>query len=178
MAKIEEYDKFMAMARQAQSKSTCIRGNVGAVIVKNGRFISDGYNHVPNDIIKCTSTEICFKNENGIKSGTLVDEKDCRALHAEQWAIINAAKSKIKEDISGATIFCTHHPCIKCALAIVAADIKEVVYQNDYPDNLAKDFLKMSGVKVIQYSYEIKTNFYPFNGSFKTIEQIYTKQEA
>lgn len=175
MTKIEvEYEKFMAMARQVQSRSTCIRGHVGAVIVKNGRMISDGYNHVPNDILKCTSTQICFKNENGLKSGTPVDEKDCRALHAEQWAIINAAKSKIKESISGATIFCTHHPCIKCALAIVAAEISEVVYENDYQDSLAKNFLKMSGVKVIQY----KTDFYPFNESVKAIEQIYTKQEA
>lgn len=177
MTKIEdEYEKFMAMARHVQSKSTCVRGNVGAVITKSGSFISDGYNHVPNDILKCTSTEICFKNENGIKSGTPVDEKDCRALHAEQWAIINAAKSKIKENISGATLFCTHHPCIKCALAIVAAEITEVVYENDYPDNLAKNFLQMSGVKVIRYSHE--TEFSPFNVSFKTLEQIQTKQEA
>lgn len=177
MTRIEdEYKNFMTMARRAQSKSTCIRGNVGAVIVKNSRMISDGYNHVPNDILKCTSTQICFKNENGIKSGTPVDEKDCRALHAEQWAIINAAKSKIKDGINGATLFCTHHPCIKCALAIVAADIKEVVYQNDYPDNLAKDFLKMSGVRVIRYSHEIES--YPFNISFNTLEQIKTTKEA
>lgn len=178
MVIIEESEKFMAMARHAQSKSKCIRGNVGAVIAKNGRFVSDGYNHVPNDIIKCTSTEICFKNENGIKSGTMVDEKDCRALHAEQWAIINAAKSKIKIDINGATIFCTHHPCIKCALAIVAADIKEIVYENDYPDNLSKKFLKMSRVKVVQYSQETKTKIYSYDRYFTEIEQIPVIKEA
>lgn len=147
----EKDEYFMSIARQEANKSRCVRRRVGAILVKNGKIVSKGYNGVPYDLIDCSSQVMCFKVANGIKSGAEVDEKNCRVLHAEQFAIVNAMKKTNIEPLTGATLYCTEQPCSKCALLIVAADIREVIYEHDYPDGFAKEFLRRAGVIVRQH---------------------------
>ena len=147
----EKDEYFMSIARQEANKSRCVRRCVGAILVKNGKVVSKGYNGVPYDLIDCSSEAMCFKGANGIKSGAEVDETNCRVLHAEQSAIVNVLQKRNREPLIGATLYCTEHPCSKCALLIVAADIHEVIFEHEYPDGFAKEFLRRAGVTVRQH---------------------------
>ena len=148
----ETDEHFMSIARQEANKSMCVRRRVGAILVKNGKVVSKGCNGVPSGLIDCSSEATCFKVANGIESGAEVDEKNCRVLHAEQFAIVNALKKRNREPLVGATLYCTEHPCSKCALLIVVADVHKVIYENDYPDSFAKEFLRRAGVTVRQHN--------------------------
>ena len=141
----DEY--FMRMAYLASTRSTCTRRKVGAVIVKDKRILATGYNGPPKGLAHCDVTG-CIREELNVPSGER--HELCRGLHAEQNAIIQAAVHGVS--IKDATIYVTNHPCVVCAKMLINAEIKEIVYAEGYPDDLAKLMLLESDIKVRQFS--------------------------
>ncbi len=127
--------RFMEMAETVGSWSSCFQDNrhVGAVIVKDKRVLTTGYNGAPSGITSCKDNGECLRRKMNIASGTRAEI--CYAVHAEQNAIIQAAKFGIC--IEGATLYCTHQPCVICAKMIINAGIKRVIYKEGYPDDFS-----------------------------------------
>ncbi len=140
---IDEY--FMELAAVVAKRSTCLRNQVGAVIVKDKRILSTGYNGAPRNLPHCLDIG-CIRQQNNIESGTR--HELCRAVHAELNAIIQAALHGVS--IEGATVYCTHQPCILCAKMLINANIEKVVFGMVYPDIEALKFFEKAGVKVEQ----------------------------
>jgi dCMP deaminase len=138
----DEY--FVEITRQVSTRSTCRRRHVGAVIVKDKRILSTGYNGAPSGFPHCDETG-CLREQWGIPSGER--QEICRGLHAEQNAIIQAALHGIS--VAGADFYTTHQPCITCAKMIINAGIRRVVSLEVYPDGLALDFLNQAGVEFV-----------------------------
>ena len=138
----DEY--FMEMAELTAKRSSCLRRNVGAVIVKDKRAIATGYNGAPMGLAHCEEKGGCLRQQLGVPSGQR--HELCRALHAEQNAIIQAAS--MGHAIEGGTIYITHQPCVICAKMIVNAGIKRIVVKEGYPDELAVEILDEAGLKV------------------------------
>jgi len=136
----DEY--FMKISALVAERSTCLRHNVGAVIVKGKRIMTTGYNGAASGMACCLELG-CLRDELGIASGTR--HEICRAIHAEQNAIIQAGIHGI--NIEGGVMYCTHTPCMICAKMIVNAGIKEFVSYHDYADEDARKFLIEAGVK-------------------------------
>lgn len=137
----DEY--FMTLANEVATRTTCMRRAVGAVIVKDKRILATGYNGVPSGLAHCGETG-CLREELGVPSGQR--HEICRGLHAEQNAIIQAARYGI--NIDGATIYVNTQPCVVCAKMLINSGITEVVYQNPYPDELAMSMLEEAGMKL------------------------------
>ena len=137
----DEY--FFQIAEQVASRSTCMRRQVGAVLVKDKRILSTGYNGAPRGISHCIDVG-CLRDELGVPSGER--HELCRALHAEQNAIAQAALHGVK--IDGATLYCTHQPCSLCAKMIINAGIVEVYFNEGYPDELATGLFAEAGIRV------------------------------
>ena len=133
-------DYFMHIARVVSTRSTCLRRQVGAVIVKGKQIVSTGYNGAPAGHAHCLEIG-CARV--GVPSGQR--SEICRAAHAEQNAINFAARFGIP--IEGATLYTTHHPCSWCAKSIVNAGIQRVVFGEDYPDPLAKEVLSIVEIR-------------------------------
>lgn len=138
---------FMKLANEVATRTTCLRRAVGAVVVKDNRILATGYNGVPSGLAHCAEVG-CLRQELGIPSGQR--NEICRGLHAEQNAIIQAAK--YGPVIEGAMIYVNTQPCVVCAKMIINAGIEEIVYQNPYPDELAMEMLEESGIKVRVFS--------------------------
>lgn len=142
---MNKWDKrFMEMAWLVSSWSSCYRDGrqIGAVIVKNNRILTTGYNGAPQNIKSCVEKGECMRDTLCIASGT--KHELCYAVHAEQNAIVQAAKLGLA--IDGATLYCTHQPCVICAKLIINSGISRIVYQNQYPDDFSIELLKESGV--------------------------------
>ena len=146
----DEY--FMQIAILVSSRSTCIRRKVGAIIVKDKRILTTGYNGVPRRLAHCREVG-CLREKMGIPSGK--NQELCRGLHAEQNAIIQAALHGIT--IQHSYLYCTEQPCITCAKMIVNAGIVKILYLNSYPDELARTILKEAGVEEINYEIKNKS---------------------
>ncbi|MFA5675647.1 MAG: cytidine/deoxycytidylate deaminase family protein [Christensenellales bacterium] len=147
---MDKWDKrFMDLTETISKWSSCFKDNrnIGAVIVRNKRILTTGYNGAPAGIKSCKEKGECLRIKNGIESGKR--HEMCYAIHAEQNAIIQAAK--IGVCIDGATLYCTHQPCVICSKMIVNAGITRVVYKNPYPDAFSQEILKEAGVKLIRY---------------------------
>jgi dCMP deaminase len=129
-------------------RSTCLRRSVGAIIVKDKRVLSTGYNGAPTSIKHCVETG-CLREELNVASGE--KHELCRGIHAEQNAIIQAAYHGVS--IKGATLFCTNLPCSICTKMIINAGINKICYQSGYADSLAEKMLKEAGVDVIKFDY-------------------------
>lgn len=145
-----KWDKrFMDMAKMVGSWSSCFQENrqIGAVIVRNKRIITTGYNGAPAGVMSCVERGECLRRKLNIPSGT--QHELCYAIHAEQNAIIQAAKLGIS--IEGATLYCTHQPCVICAKMIVNSGISRVVYREGYPDEFARQMLLEGGVKLEKF---------------------------
>ena len=140
---------FMEIAAVVAKRSTCLRSHVGAFLVKNKRILSTGYNGAPAGLEHCDSVG-CARE--GVESGTR--HELCRAVHAEQNAIIQAALHGI--GIEGAILYCTHQPCILCAKMMINARISRVVYEESYPDSTALQFLKQAGIEVARMSPSLR----------------------
>jgi len=140
----DEY--FMQMAELTAQRSTCLRRHVGAVIVKDRHIIATGYNGAPRGLKHCDELGGCLRQKLGVPSGQR--HELCRALHAEQNAIIQAAT--LGQSIEDGTIYVTHQPCVICAKMIINAGIKRIVVREGYPDELATEILDEAGIKVIQ----------------------------
>lgn len=129
------YDKaYLRMAKTWSELSHCARKQVGAIIVKDGMIISDGYNGAPSGF------DNCCENEDG--------ETHWYVLHAEANAILKVAKST--HNCSGATLYLTLSPCRDCSKLVVQSGIKRVVFINSYKDTSGVDFLREAGIEIEQ----------------------------
>lgn len=140
----DEY--FMEIARLVASRSTCLRRQVGAVVVKDKNVLATGYNGTPSGITHCSEVG-CLRQKLNVPSGER--HELCRGLHAEQNAIIQAAKHGI--DISGATFYCTNSPCVICSKMIINAGAGRIVFLEGYPDTLSLEMLGESGVELLSF---------------------------
>ncbi|MDO4518223.1 MAG: dCMP deaminase family protein [Bacillota bacterium] len=140
----DEY--FMEMAVLTAKRSTCLRRQVGAVIVQDKHIIATGYNGAPRGVAHCGDrAEGCLRQHLGVPSGER--HELCRALHAEQNAIIQAAT--LGQSVEGATIYVTNQPCSICAKMIINAGISRIVVKEGYPDEFAVEILKEAGLRVV-----------------------------
>ena len=117
--------RFMEMAQLVSTWASCYQEErkIGAVIVKDKRVMTTGYNGAPSGVKTCVERGECLRKKLGIPSGTR--HEMCYAVHAEQNAIIQAAKLGV--NIDGSTLYCTHQPCILCAKMIVNAGVVRVL---------------------------------------------------
>ena len=138
---------FMQMAFLASSRSTCLRRQVGAVLVKDNQILSTGYNGRPKGVRHCSEVG-CLREKNNVPSGQM--HELCRGLHAEQNAIIQAGLNG--SSARGATLYCTHQPCSICAKMIINAEIQTVYVAEKYPDELAEKLLAEAGVELILFN--------------------------
>lgn len=139
----DEY--FMEIAHVVAKRSTCVRRQIGAVIVKGHRILTTGYNGAPSGLAHCLETN-CLRDVQGIPSGTR--HEMCRALHSEMNAIIQAAQHGVST--LGASLYCTHQPCSVCSRMIINAGIKRVVYTGEYPDDFAMSLLQEANIEIIR----------------------------
>ncbi|AFK05299.1 CMP/dCMP deaminase zinc-binding protein [Emticicia oligotrophica DSM 17448] len=141
---------FMDLAHNLALRSHCVKAQVGAVLTKDTRIISIGYNGPPAGTHNCDDEfpdHGCPRDSKGSCS---------LALHAEQNAILYAIKNGA--NIEGTTLYVTLSPCIACARVIYTMKIKKVFYSKSYaqykgiPNDEGVDFLRKFGVEVIKYS--------------------------
>lgn len=147
---MDKWDRrFMEMAFTVAEWSSCFQSNrhVGAVIVKDKHILTTGYNGASSGVKSCVERGECLRKKLGIASGTR--QEICYAVHAEQNAIIQAAKLGINVD--GAVMYVTHQPCTICAKMIINSGIKRVVYKNGYPDEFSMEIFKEAGVEIDKY---------------------------
>jgi dCMP deaminase len=139
----DEY--FMEVAEVVARRSTCLRRNIGAVVVKDKRILSTGYNGAPTGLPHCADVG-CLREKLGIPSGER--HEICRGLHAEQNALLQAARHGIS--LEGSTIYSTTEPCSLCAKMLINAGVRRVVYKVSYPDELSRELLSGAKVQVEQ----------------------------
>ncbi|MBM7615117.1 deoxycytidylate deaminase [Alkaliphilus hydrothermalis] len=137
---------FMEMAEVVKTRATCLRRQVGAVIVKDKRILASGYNGAPSGLAHCADTG-CLREQLNIPSGER--HELCRGIHAEQNAIIQAALHGVK--IEGATLYVTLQPCVLCSKIIINAGIEKVVFKGSYPDQFSEGMLLEAGVELIKF---------------------------
>ena len=141
----------MHLTEEVAEWSSCIRRRVGAIIVREKRVMTTGYNGAPAGIRSCVERGECLREKKKIPSGTHAEL--CYAAHAEQNAIIQAARYGI--NINGATLYCTHQPCVICAKMIInAGGIARVVYKEGYPDDFSMRLFAEAGTRVEKYTEE------------------------
>jgi dCMP deaminase len=139
----DEY--FMSIAELVSRRSTCLRRHVGAVIVKEKRILTTGYNGAPSGVAHCEDVG-CLRETLGVPAGER--HEICRGIHAEQNAIIQAATFGV--NISGGIIYTTHQPCFICTKMLINAHISKIVYKEPYPDKLAVDMLDEAKIPYIK----------------------------
>ncbi|GMQ57682.1 cytidine/deoxycytidylate deaminase family protein [Vallitalea sediminicola] len=140
----DEY--FMDIVEIIKGRSTCLRRKVGAVIVKDRRILTTGYNGAPSGCKHCAEVG-CLRQQMNIPSGQR--HELCRASHAEQNAIVQAAMHGVS--IDGGTIYVTDQPCVICSKLIINAGLKRVVFKGSYPDELSMELLKEASIIVDKY---------------------------
>ena len=138
----DEY--FLNIAKLVATRSTCLRRQVGAVVVKNKQVLATGYNGAPSGITHCDEVG-CLREELDVPSGER--HELCRALHAEQNAFLQAARHGV--NLEGSTLYITVQPCSICAKMIINTGVKKIVIQGSYPDKLGLNFLKEAGVEMV-----------------------------
>ncbi len=138
---------FMNIAHVIASRATCLRRQVGAVLVKDNHILASGYNGAPAGLKHCLEIG-CLRDEQNIPSGQR--HELCRGLHAEQNALIQAAVHGVA--IEGSTIYTTHQPCVLCAKMIINAGIKRVVFAGSYPDEMARQMFAEAGVELVHFT--------------------------
>ena len=142
-------ERFMELSKTIGTWSSCYQQNrkIGAVIVRNKRILSTGYNGAPAGVTSCVERGECMRRKLNIPSGT--QHELCYAIHAEQNAIIQAAKLGVT--IEGATMYCTHQPCVICAKMIVNSGISRVIYGEGYPDEFSIRIFEMANVELLKF---------------------------
>ncbi len=132
MNKQEKYDRtYLKMALEWSKLSHCVRKKVGAIIVKNGMIVSDGYNGMPSGLNNCCETN---------------DETNWNVIHAEANAILKCARHG--QSCDGSTLYQTHSPCKDCSKLILQSGIKRLVYIEDYKDLSGIEFLRAAGIEI------------------------------
>ncbi|MCL2547872.1 MAG: cytidine/deoxycytidylate deaminase family protein [Symbiobacteriaceae bacterium] len=137
-------DYFMELADIAAKRSTCLRRQMGALLVRDRRVLSTGYNGPPRGLAHCDEVG-CLREQMGVPSGERAEL--CRAVHAEQNAVILAALGGISPE--GAEVFVTHFPCAICAKILINAGITKITYREGYPDQLSADLLAEAGITLV-----------------------------
>jgi len=135
---------FMQIASVVATRSTCMRRQVGALLVLNKRILSTGYNGAPSGLSHCLEVG-CLREQLKVPSGER--HELCRGLHAEQNAIIQAAVHGVA--IKGSVLYCTHYPCALCAKMLVNAGVRSLVLSENYPDALAKELFTEAGIEIV-----------------------------
>ncbi len=138
-------DYFLEIAAVVAKRSTCLRRQVGAVIVRDRQIISTGYNGAPTGIRHCAEVG-CLRERLHVPSGER--HELCRGLHAEQNAIIQAALHGVST--KGGTLYCTNHPCSICAKMLINAGIVRIVVNGDYHDQLSEEMLAEAKIEVLR----------------------------
>ena len=141
----DEY--FIEIAKLVSTRSNCESRKVGAVITRDNQIISTGYNGAPKGLHHCIDAGGCLRKLKQIESGTR--QEICRAVHAEQNAIISAAIKGVS--IKDGTIYTNTYPCSICARMLINAEIKRIVYDSDYSDPLSKELLDESKIEVVKF---------------------------
>lgn len=137
----------MDIAFLVAKRSTCCRRAVGAVIVKERRILSTGYNGAPSGIRHCLEVG-CLRKELNVPSGQY--HELCRGIHAEQNAIIQAALHGVS--IRDAALFCTNQPCSICAKMIINAGITAVYYHSAYADRMSEEMFVEANIRLVQHA--------------------------
>ena len=137
---------FMTLCHMVAERSTCLRRKVGALLVSNHHILATGYNGAPQGLAHCAEAG-CIRERMAIPSGER--QELCRGLHAEQNAIIQAAVHGVA--LQDVTCYCTTHPCITCAKMLINANVTRIVYEGDYPDELATQMLEAAGIELIRW---------------------------
>ncbi|MFX4261265.1 deoxycytidylate deaminase [Pelotomaculum propionicicum] len=133
----------MEVAEVISKRSTCLRRQVGAVLVLEDHIIATGYNGAPKNLPHCSETG-CVREAQNIPSGQR--HELCRANHSEANAIIFSHCNT-----NGSVLYVTCFPCVMCAKILINAGVKKVIYKGDYPDELSKEMLESSGVTVQKF---------------------------
>jgi len=142
---IDEY--FMDIAKLVAKRSSCLRRHVGAVFVKNKHIIATGYNGAPAGLKHCEELGGCLREQMKIPRGER--QEICRATHAEQNAIIQAALHGVSTQ--GSTMYCTDSSCFICSKMLITAGIKRIVYERGYPEDMGLEMLKQAGIEITKY---------------------------
>lgn len=137
---------FMEIAAVVAKRSTCLRRQVGAVLVYERRILATGYNGAPAGLAHCIEVG-CLREKMGVPPGER--HELCRGLHAEQNALIQAAKYGIP--VAGSTLYTTAEPCSVCSKMLINAGIRRIVFGEEYPDELGRKMLKEAGVIVEKF---------------------------
>ncbi len=140
---------FMSIAGQVAMRSTCLRRQVGCIIVLERRIVSTGYNGAPSGLPHCEEVG-CVRETRGVASGER--HELCRGLHAEQNAIIQAAMHGTA--VRGGSVFCTHKPCILCTKMLINAGVRRVYYEQGYEDEMADEMAREADLLLIHLSDE------------------------
>jgi dCMP deaminase len=135
---------FIDITHLVATRSTCLRRQVGALLVKDRNILATGYNGTPSGIRHCEETG-CLRERLKVPSGER--HELCRGLHAEQNAIIQAARHGV--NIDGSTLYCTTMPCIICTKMLINAGIKRIVYDEGYADQLAAEMVAEAGIEIV-----------------------------
>ncbi|HEY95281.1 MAG TPA: cytidine deaminase [Dehalococcoidia bacterium] len=139
-----DFDEYvLKIASVVAERSTCRRHHMGAVAVRDKHILTTGYNGAPAGQKDCLELG-CIRDEMNIASGE--KQETCRAIHAEQNVIIQAALHGIS--LEGSTIYCTHTPCILCAKMLVNAKIKRFVSFSEYNDDRFIDLFREAGIEI------------------------------
>ena len=134
----------MRIALEVSKRATCLRRQVGAILVVEKRILATGYNGSPSGLAHCAEVG-CLREKLGIPSGER--HELCRGLHAEQNAMLQAARYGIR--VEGATLYTTHVPCTMCAKMAINCGLRRIVARADYPDALAKQLLLEAGMELV-----------------------------
>jgi len=137
----DEY--FMSIAEMVRQRSTCLRRQVGALVVKDRRILTTGYNGAPKGLKHCSEVG-CLRDQREVAPGER--HELCRGIHAEQNAIVQAAAFGVS--IRDSTLYCTHFPCVLCSKMIINAGIRRLVVRRDYPDDLSRVMLGQAEVEI------------------------------
>lgn len=154
-------DYFMELCYVVAKRSTCLRRQVGAVVVREKRILTTGYNGAPAGVESSLEIGSCLRETMGIPSGQRFEI--CRGSHAEENAIVQGARFGIP--VTGSMLYCTTQPCLQCAKMIINAGIVEVIFQHAYPHEMTEDFMRQAGVKLRKYEG-------PVNGPQPSMEQV------
>ena len=141
----------MDITHLVAKRSTCLRRQVGAILVKDKRILATGYNGAPSGIAHCLDVG-CLREKHRVPSGER--HELCRGSHAEQNAIVQAAAYGIS--IKEATLFCTNLPCSICIKMIINAGIKTIFYEEGYPDTLSEELIKEAGITLTKIQKDVK----------------------
>ena len=135
----------MQIAQLVATRSTCVRKKVGAILVKDRRILTTGYNGAPKGLPHCLDLS-CLREELKIPPGERIEI--CRGVHAEQNALVQAAYFGIS--VVEASLYSTHQPCITCTKLLINAGIKKIYFKEPYPDKMAELMLSQAGIEIKQ----------------------------